>query len=539
MLPGLRTIYALLAVCAFSVDPEEHATRKRPALFTISGETTVIDGPLTQYGTIDYIAYLNARHSEGVTADNNAAVLLCEAFGPEIEEAWDREAAFAMLKIPIPPEDGEYLVNLDDYARRKFGDDAKAMIDQMLDESGVARNVPWTSDEFPELAALLDANERALDLVMQASRRERCYMPFTSSIGNHLYFVVQPIQHGMIDASRLLGLRSTRHLGEGDVDAAWEDLMCILRLATLLDDSGSPLCELTAMAAHSVAFQNLRALLNSGLLSETQSEQFLEEYIGWKSIRPPSETWIEMTRISYLNCLQEYAAGNLSMQEIRQERPLHGTSYEATVRAQSLLGKRVEFVMRVFGNLHTDWDAAARRVNYFFDGCREAFATTPYRDRELALKDMEKEFVELAPHYYYGNTVVYWIRRYIYLQRTRLARGHDIAGMMVEPGHLPWTYMLTAQTRFESQQRLMTVALALAAYRARYEEYPSELAELVPDYLGDLPLDPYSDGPLIYRRNGVGFLLYAVGPNLVDDGGVDINENDDDFDLLLRVDHAE
>lgn len=537
---GLRTFYMLLAVCAFSVDPDEHATRKRPPLFTISPETTVIDGPLTQHGTIDYIAYLNQRYSEGVTADNNAVVLLCEAFGPEIVYDWDREVVFSLLKLPPPPEDGEYFVTLEEFARQSYGDDADSVIEQMQADSAIARNMSWTSEEFPELDALLDANERPLEVVARASHRSRFYMPFTCSLGNFLFFVGEPAPRLVMEASRLLALRSTRHLGEGNIDDAWADLMCILRLAKLVDDSGAPLCELTSMAAFGVAFQNLQAMLCSNLLDEARAERFLREYAHWKPLQSASESWVEMSRLTELNSLQEYAAGNLSMREILVEKPVHGTEYESQLRAQTPLGKRAEFMIRVFANLHTDWNAAARRVVYFYDRCHEAFATETYRDRVLAFGDLEKEFEQIAPHYspsyYPAKELWYRLQRFIVLQRTPLLRGNDVAGLMVRPANLPVTTYVTGQARYEAKQRLATIGLALAAYRARHEEYPAELSELVPDYVAEVPLDPYTDAPFVYQLNGTGYILYALGPNLVDDGGIDVSEND--FDIILRVDHA-
>ena len=41
----------------------------------------------------------------------------------------------------------------------------------------------------------------------------------------------------------------------------------------------------------------------------------------------------------------------------------------------------------------------------------------------------------------------------------------------------------------------------------------------MPDYLSQVPIDPYSGRPLIYRRTAEGYLLYSVGSNRVDDGG--------------------
>ena len=46
------------------------------------------------------------------------------------------------------------------------------------------------------------------------------------------------------------------------------------------------------------------------------------------------------------------------------------------------------------------------------------------------------------------------------------------------------------------------------------------MAELTPKYLPAPALDPFSLGkPLLYRRNGSGYVLYSIGPDGKDDGG--------------------
>jgi hypothetical protein len=50
--------------------------------------------------------------------------------------------------------------------------------------------------------------------------------------------------------------------------------------------------------------------------------------------------------------------------------------------------------------------------------------------------------------------------------------------------------------------------------------YPDKLEELVKkNYLKQLPTDPYSDKPLIYKKNDNDFALYSVGENFRDDAG--------------------
>ena len=55
---------------------------------------------------------------------------------------------------------------------------------------------------------------------------------------------------------------------------------------------------------------------------------------------------------------------------------------------------------------------------------------------------------------------------------------------------------------------------------------PRELVELVPDYLPTVPLDPMAadDRPMSYLPNAKQPILYSVGENRTDDGGVDIRD---------------
>ncbi|MDY0356863.1 MAG: hypothetical protein RBR19_13355 [Sedimentisphaerales bacterium] len=62
--------------------------------------------------------------------------------------------------------------------------------------------------------------------------------------------------------------------------------------------------------------------------------------------------------------------------------------------------------------------------------------------------------------------------------------------------------------------------LAVLTYEAQKERLPQSLEELVEEGLLDcVPMDPYSDGPLVYRVTGEGFTLYSVGEDFLDDGG--------------------
>jgi hypothetical protein len=50
--------------------------------------------------------------------------------------------------------------------------------------------------------------------------------------------------------------------------------------------------------------------------------------------------------------------------------------------------------------------------------------------------------------------------------------------------------------------------------------YPTNLSLLVEEeYLANLPIDPYSDKPLVYKKTDDNFTLYSLSRNLEDDAG--------------------
>lgn len=78
----------------------------------------------------------------------------------------------------------------------------------------------------------------------------------------------------------------------------------------------------------------------------------------------------------------------------------------------------------------------------------------------------------------------------------------------------------------ELQRRACRVMLALERHRVTLGFYPERLDDLAPRFIGELPIDPWSGKPFVYRRvepgsesPGRGFVLYSVGSDRTDDGG--------------------
>jgi hypothetical protein len=68
--------------------------------------------------------------------------------------------------------------------------------------------------------------------------------------------------------------------------------------------------------------------------------------------------------------------------------------------------------------------------------------------------------------------------------------------------------------------RSSRIAVAIERYRrAHGEALPAALTDLVPTYLTEIPEDPVTGRPLLYRAVADAFMVYSVGPDGKDDGG--------------------
>jgi hypothetical protein len=73
--------------------------------------------------------------------------------------------------------------------------------------------------------------------------------------------------------------------------------------------------------------------------------------------------------------------------------------------------------------------------------------------------------------------------------------------------------------REEVLDRELLVHLALHGYRAEHGSFPSSLSALVPNYLTEVPSDPFASEPLHYETTSAGCRVWSVGPDGINDHG--------------------
>jgi len=86
--------------------------------------------------------------------------------------------------------------------------------------------------------------------------------------------------------------------------------------------------------------------------------------------------------------------------------------------------------------------------------------------------------------------------------------------------------------RVRTDTQSLIAILSLLRYRLDKGAYPDDLNELVTaGYLKKVPIDLYSDKPLVYKKTDENFILYSVGENFRDDGGKVIRDDDGSVEM--------
>lgn len=89
----------------------------------------------------------------------------------------------------------------------------------------------------------------------------------------------------------------------------------------------------------------------------------------------------------------------------------------------------------------------------------------------------------------------------------------------------------------DAQHRLIMLAVAMWQYRLAEGSFPAELGQLSPKYLLTVPIDPFTGKDMKMAQVDGHPVIYSVGPDLVDDGGKPMDQQDKKGDVSLTFKH--
>ncbi|MBN1257213.1 MAG: hypothetical protein JXA52_05860 [Planctomycetes bacterium] len=94
-------------------------------------------------------------------------------------------------------------------------------------------------------------------------------------------------------------------------------------------------------------------------------------------------------------------------------------------------------------------------------------------------------------------------------------------------------------------RRIAQVVIAVERYNLKHNRLPDSLPDLVPEFLSEVPLDPFDGKPIRYKPTPKGYLIYSVAWDRIDDGGKKSHRHnsftflDKDADRIFKVERED
>jgi hypothetical protein len=489
---------------------------------TISKETTYFTEPLRPDGGVDYVAALNRRLSEGVTPEKNAAVALWQMYGPKGIDGKIRKQYLQALGIPELPEAGDYVTwDFPEYKEaQKRADNEEAFARELWSDHSAATRAPWSKSDYPVWAAFFERNEKPLTILVDGLQRPRFYLPPLSRYGD-LGLIASCDQitgnSEAREAARLLIARSMLRLHDGDLAGAWSDIMALYRLGRLESQRGYAVGWMTGATFCDIASNAAATLSQHAKLTAGQSREFQSQLRNLSPMRSLASICDEWERCSSLETLAMVADAAGMEEHFRNDAMLENMFKPAGPKPEDpKRDRRHEALKRLTADGGADWSEVFRQHNIFWNGfvdaCRPggrksvahlaAFETAARREADRTADDVLSQTPTALK------------------SMTRDIQARHIAKLSVLFSTLKIQAMeIEIEQQREARECMALLALALSAYRTEHGAYPKTLGETAPVYIDAIPKDPFSDGPLHYKSEGNGYLLYSVGQNGKDDGG--------------------
>ena len=445
-------------------------------------DTTRITAPLQPDGSIDYLVAVDNRMSAGVTPDNNAAVLLLQAFGRKaLAPKQPPDGVTDRLGMPHLPEQGDYFITHDEYTKQH---------PEWVREDLTDMNYPFTwPTKVDDLTAhWVKDNTKALSLVTQASRQTRFFIPlFAGYRYETMIEVLLPHLLPFRDCANALNARAIMRIKEGDMAGFRDDVVTAHRIARLLSHQPTLIERLVAMHMEKTTCEVERVALDTGKFSGDQARALATELDALGDLPSFTDAVDQGERVFALDTLQALAR-------------------QGPVRAGELLNAVLQqpdgglAPPAVFRFVPIPYEALMRSVNQSNDRLLDILQKPTYQSSIFSFKQWEQQ---------------------INAKRVEQLSVWDLMNkdwpmQLFAPSMLK---ILQTETTGQMERRLTQLALMLAAYKSDHGEYPASLADLSPAYLATVPIDLFTEKPLIYSRVENKYVLYSVGPNGEDDHG--------------------
>jgi hypothetical protein len=343
-----------------------------------------------------------------------------------------------------------------------------------------------------------------LSEISTASRRPFARFPLEYGKDS---FALFPNMGMLMHLAKIYTVRAQAELAAGQTDRAAEDTLTIFQLANSLTNEPFSFFQIMTVSLASSGLQ----VLWEGLVAHRWSESQLVEFSGG------------LQKFDYLAGEQLGLQGEIAQSDFLYQRSLSDSAYLKTLFQPwfQALGvgdtAKTPILLILKYELHQEAWMPYLAAELFPRGWL-------YQNRMVHLQDEQKFLATLDVS-----------RHSVDVEKSKL-----IDVQLVQRKSTPYNFIANVYNfpnlnrvfaHFEASMDEAQVACALERFRLANGQWPETLAELMPKFIAKIPTDIISGGPMHYQKKPDGhFLLYEVGWNGTDDGGVIAKSSDGELD---------
>lgn len=354
----------------------------------------------------------------------------------------------------------------------------------------------------PELAAFLGERQALIAALKRASAMTACSFD-RDSAGSDMASMLLPDLARFRTAARLLAADARWKAAAGRAGEALESIAAIDRMAAHVGAQPMMVSALVAISIENISAEALEGVLVDAAPSAAELAPVMKE-------NP-----VLYERMMYRSLKGEEAFGLTMFADVAEGTGLVETLDAFTSNGPTEGGTNLRYLVspwRVF--LAADDLASYRR---YLDGIRAKLGQN------------------IAGRLEGKTSLREGLARVRELQAEIIANPGGPLTRLLPPG---MTRIIEAMIRAEARQRLTKLAVAISAYRAKNGKWPEQASALVPEFIAEIPNDPFDDKPLRFKKTGNKILLYSVGLKQSDDGGVEpdpAKRNDATDNIVFRL----
>ena len=208
------------------------------------------------------------------------------------------EVAQQLQVLSLPPENGSYFVSFDDFEAAKTKDDA---------ERPDLNFMHWPMGNSDEVSRWLKANEKPLQLILQATERPRLFIPMRA--GTEVQTIMGALMPYLNRYREMtMALRADAHApGAGDFAGARADVRAMHRLARLASQHLTLIGRLVGTGIEALACHTDRRIAQHASLDATQCNDCLKDALELQELPSPAAAIDTGERYYVLDFLQSVA----------------------------------------------------------------------------------------------------------------------------------------------------------------------------------------------------------------------------------------